>query len=1366
MKKLLHIFFFFVATNLITAQVWEVNPTTNYNSYFAEAYQLYPTIPKGILESIAYTRTHIRQVEPQNEVQSCVQLPAMYGVMGLMDDRTGYFRNSLQVVSSLSAYEKEAIKADARLNILAFAKAYNELQKSYQLNSFQPETQITILDALSELPIDNKALQHFAFDSYVYSVFKNLNSPKFQQTFNLPNYNIDLEKVFGEENYKILSAGRLKTNGTTISREDNGQTYRPEGSSRAAPPCSDLSVGFPHPVIQDGADPSNYGSRGGTAITHVTIHTMQGYYSGAISWFKNPAANVSAHYNLRSSDGQITQMVCEIDRAYHVGNSNPYTVGLEHEGFVSDPTWYTNTMYMVSADLTKDIALRNGIPIIRTYDKIGDVGVNPISDGCYKIKGHQHFPNQSHTDPGEYWDWNYYYDLINLSTAAPSNSFTACNGSFTDSGGATGNYGDDERTFYRIEPIGATSVTLTFSAFNLEANFDYLYVYDGDSETDPLLAVLDGTTLPSAITANSGKMLLEFRTDCATTRSGWEASWTCSTTAPSCTMPTALSEANQTHNTARLQWTGTAPSYEVKIKRSLDAAWTTYYTNTAYQDVQGLASGVRYFWTVRAICGVGDTSTMESKEFINGETNDVIIDVCNGRFTDTGGELGGYRDNEDYTYTIAPSGATEVTLVFSSFDIETNWDYMYFYDGPSTASPQIGGAYTGTTSPGTIVAASGVLTIRFTSDNRTRRAGWIADWTCDSGLPTYNNPILLDTTMEGNLDCGLTYHDFYDSGNLVGNYTNNENYTQTYCNPDPTKAVRLSFRPNPTADEQLSLNSATTGNDYLYIYNGPNTNANLVGVYTGASSASPQPGTFISTENCVTVSIETDGANLGTGWIARLYCADQPSSTAAINVGGVAGDQTFTDLGGTIGNYGNNESYIVTYQPDPSAPAGEVVWAEFNGSIGIEQNWDYLYVYDGENTNARLINVYTGDAADQNVLGTIKASSANASGALTFQFFSDGATTFSGWEANMTTGAARLAFGDNVCTEATVITSVGEVYAGSTMLATGQPGSPDPDLNISIATLPECSGVNTITRLENTVWYRFQTPNQLCTATELNIRFDNISCQSEVLTGAGMQFVLYEAASCGNGSTWGQPIYCADKLTNGDNVDILGYLNESSTYYMMIDGFAGQHCNFDIQMEAVTVGDPNDCVFPLDLLSFKGKPDNNHVDLNWETANEYNVAGFILQRALPNGIDFKDIGYVASTTKHISEEASYSFEDYDYYRNKVNYYRLKEVDEDGSTMHHNVVSVDMRERGDLENLVDVYPNPAKQTINFSMSSLWKGQYDLLIYDMTGKAIYQTKGTIDIGFWKEELNIEHLPQGVYLYQLRFGDIAKYGRFEKM
>src|SRR5690606_13612290 len=85
----------------------------------------------------------------------------------------------------------------------------------------------------------------------------------------------------------------------------------------------------------------------GNSIDYVIIHTTQGSYSGTISWFQNPSSKVSAHYVIRSSDGEITQMVQNKDIAWHAGNwnYNVHSIGIEHEGYVSDPARYTDAMY-------------------------------------------------------------------------------------------------------------------------------------------------------------------------------------------------------------------------------------------------------------------------------------------------------------------------------------------------------------------------------------------------------------------------------------------------------------------------------------------------------------------------------------------------------------------------------------------------------------------------------------------------------------------------------------------------------------------------------------------------------------------------------------------------------------------------------------------------------------------------------------------------------------------------------------------------------------------------------------------------------------------------------------------------------------
>ena len=138
----------------------------------------------------------------------------------------------------------------------------------------------------------------------------------------------------------------------------------------------------------------------GNSIDYVIIHTTQGSYSGAIGWFQNPASNVSAHYVIRSSDGEITQMVQNKDIAWHTGNwnYNVHSIGIEHEGYVSDPAWYTDHVSRIRQSDPMVVRLRYGIPKNRNH-----------------IIAHSEVPGATHTDPGPHWDWNYYMSLINQS---------------------------------------------------------------------------------------------------------------------------------------------------------------------------------------------------------------------------------------------------------------------------------------------------------------------------------------------------------------------------------------------------------------------------------------------------------------------------------------------------------------------------------------------------------------------------------------------------------------------------------------------------------------------------------------------------------------------------------------------------------------------------------------------------------------------------------------------------------------------------------------------------------------------------------------------------------------------------------------
>lgn len=161
------------------------------------------------------------------------------------------------------------------------------------------------------------------------------------------------------------------------------------------PPASDVAPEYPLAAAFIPADSSNYSAGGMGTVRYVVVHTMQGSYAGSINWFQNPAADVSAHFCMRSSDGEITQDVHLADKAWHVGTENAIAVGIEHEGYVDDASWYTWAMYRESAKLARWLADRYGLPLDRDH-----------------IVGHVELPNQTHTDPGPNWNWPLYMALV------------------------------------------------------------------------------------------------------------------------------------------------------------------------------------------------------------------------------------------------------------------------------------------------------------------------------------------------------------------------------------------------------------------------------------------------------------------------------------------------------------------------------------------------------------------------------------------------------------------------------------------------------------------------------------------------------------------------------------------------------------------------------------------------------------------------------------------------------------------------------------------------------------------------------------------------------------------------------------------
>lgn len=137
----------------------------------------------------------------------------------------------------------------------------------------------------------------------------------------------------------------------------------------------------------------------------------------------------------------------------------------------------------------------------------------------------------------------------------------------------------------------------------------------------------------------------------------------------------------------------------------------------------------------RGIGGIGiwalgyDDGYNDLWNLIRDKFTDCAIVPCTDTLYDMGGPSRNYYDKEDYVTTIAPTGATGLSLNFTSFSTEVNYDTLWIYDGPATTSPLLG-FYHGTSSPGLVTASGGSLTLRYKSDVSTVAAGWQAIWNC------------------------------------------------------------------------------------------------------------------------------------------------------------------------------------------------------------------------------------------------------------------------------------------------------------------------------------------------------------------------------------------------------------------------------------------------------------------------------------------------------------------------------------------------------------------------------------------------------------------------------------------------------------
>lgn len=168
---------------------------------------------------------------------------------------------------------------------------------------------------------------------------------------------------------------------------------------------------------------------------------------------------------------------------------------------------------------------------------------------------------------------------------------------------------------------------------------------------------------------------------------------------------------------------------------------------------------------------------------------------------------------------------------------------------------------------------------------------------------------------------------------------------------------------------------------------------------------------------------------------------------------------------------------------------------------------------------------------------------------------------------------------------------------------------------------------------------------------------------------------------------------------------------------------------------------------PVELTSFNASTSNNQIVLNWTTASELNNRGFEIQQSFDNET-FTNLGFVpgfGSTT----EAKSYSFTVGNAPAG-LHYYRLKQVDFDGSYEYSSLVEIEGPVPNDFV-LHQNHPNPFNPSTSITFSLPVDSDVQLSLYNMLGQKVVDiTNAQFQAGTHKVDFIAEGLSSGTYIY----------------
>jgi len=266
----------------------------------------------------------------------------------------------------------------------------------------------------------------------------------------------------------------------------------------------------------------------------------------------------------------------------------------------------------------------------------------------------------------------------------------------------------------------------------------------------------------------------------------------------------------------------------------------------------------------------------------------------------------------------------------------------------------------------------------------------------------------------------------------------------------------------------------------------------------------------------------------------------------------------------------------------------------------------------------------------------------------------------------------------------------------------------------------------------------------------------------------------YGATDCQTLANWittaGKDSFSVSKLVNFvDNTDL--HLTGTSVGDVDLAAPKVSWVNFDIDGDArintyVYMGaDEGSVAVPVELTSFAATTTENGIELKWQTATETNNRGFEVQRSTDK-VNFSTLEFVSgngtSTEKH-----TYTYVDNSTVNGKV-YYRLKQIDFDGTYSFSNTIEADFAMPISFE-LSQNYPNPFNPTTVIKFAIPMASKVIVKVYDILGREVaILANQDFAAGRHNVEFNASGLTSGAYFYTINTEGVdgSKHNAVKKM